>query len=132
MKAYAYNNFCCWACGIHRSLIVPRAILHAHEVYEIDYVTGLVKLIEIVGLCPNCHDYIHSGRMGALYDKGILDEEDCWVIRSHGDSICGGQPEQPESTVPWDKWYLELNGKKYYSKFKGRREWEEFYMGLAQ
>jgi len=33
----------------------------------------------------------------------------------------------PEDKVPWDKWCMIIDGKKYYSKFKNMDEWIEFY-----
>ena len=105
--------------------------LHAHEVYDIDYESKEMKLKEIVALCVPCHDSIHSGRMNALYDKGVLNEEDCWLILAHGERVLGGltpfPPDARDYTTEWDKWVLVVQGKEYKSKFKSMKEWEEHY-----
>jgi hypothetical protein len=68
--AYASNNFRCYACGIKKENAKPRPLLEAHEFYEINYETGLVEMKFLIPLCPTCHQFIHSGRTWALYQKG--------------------------------------------------------------
>lgn len=69
-EAYAKYNQHCWACGIHKSKAKYRRWLEAHEGYNIDYKTGTVTINEIVALCNACHNFIHSGRLYALTEKG--------------------------------------------------------------
>ena len=138
-KAYAKNNYHCFACGIYAEYDLDKQRfkelkLHAHESYDIDYDKCEMQLEYIVALCPTCHDYIHSGRMNALYDKGVLDEQDCWGIRTHGDAVLSSVEESVVDKVDstcyistWKKWCLILDGKKYFSKFKNFKEWEEYY-----
>lgn len=68
-EAYAKNDYHCWACGTHKEKALYRNWLEAHESYKIDYQDGRVELEEIVALCHSCHNFIHSGRMLALYKK---------------------------------------------------------------
>jgi hypothetical protein len=140
-EAYAKNNYHCWACGVHRNfdLVLNKFIddsgtLDAHESYVIDYEKKTVELKEIVALCKNCHNYIHSGRMNAMYDKGELDEEDCWIISTHGDSVLidGGlipckDADDRDYASEWGEWKLLFRGKEYGSKWKDYQEWEEHY-----
>ena len=140
-EAYAKNNYHCWTCGVHRNfdLVLNKFVddagtLDAHESYVIDYENKTVELKEIVALCKNCHNYIHSGRMNAMYDKGELDEEDCFVITRHGDSILIDGGLVPYNEVDsntyedeWGEWKLLFRGKEYGSKFKNYKEWEEHY-----
>ena len=140
-KAYARNNYHCMACGVNapwddtNERFATEQKLHAHESYDIDYSSHTAELVEIVAICPMCHDYIHSGRTNALYSKGRLDEEDCFYIFTHGDSIlvdCGICPsvkrvDTNSYRTEWSKWKLILEGKEYFSKFKSFDKWREHY-----
>lgn len=141
-EAYARNHYHCHACGkyVAFSKLFNRfdndegTTLDAHEFYSIDYDNKSMELVEIVALCKHCHNYIHSGRMQAMYDKGELDEQDCWEITSHGDSILidGGlapytEVDDRDYSEEWDEWKLIFRGKEYKSKFKDYKEWEEHY-----
>ena len=138
-KSYAVNNYHCHSCGSFHPYEEARQRfeelkLHAHECYDIDYENCTIKLKEIVALCECCHNYIHSGRLGALYDQGYLDEEACWTIISHGERILSENNLKKLVKVDercynkeWNKWCLVLDGKKYYSKFKNEEEWEKHY-----
>lgn len=135
-EAYARNNYCCFACGVHHpyNLDKKRFVdkkLHAHESYNIDYEKKSMELVEIVALCPLCHDSIHSGRMNSLFDKGVLDEEDCWLIVSQRERVL--KHEVDKAVVPcycddcWGKWKIVIDGKEYFSKWKNKQEWREHY-----
>src|SRR3990167_9396936 len=50
-RAYEENNFCCWACGVHKSQAAYHKWLEAHECYEIDYIAGRMYMRIIVALC---------------------------------------------------------------------------------
>jgi hypothetical protein len=143
-EAYAENNDCCWACGVHRSSAQPQQWLEAHEVYDINWKKGRMKLKEVVALCPLCHAFIHKGRVEAMVEKHKAQPKFLRRVIAHGLSILDhyGKYEAYEAAVmdnhtraangqrKWDKWYLELDGKKYYSRFKNEREWEQYYSRL--
>ena len=74
-KAYKENNYCCWACGIHKSEAKYHQWLEGHEHYDINYETGCVKLKEIVALCHSCHNSIHTGRMQLLRKRKEISKE---------------------------------------------------------
>ncbi len=127
LKTYAVNNYHCFACGKYAphngKVFSTEQKLHAHECYEFDYKSCSATLIEIVALCPLCHDGIHLQRSQALYAKGIIDESYMYAIYSNKEMVLGLDDSS------WGKWNLEYKGKKHYSKFKNREEWEGKYNG---
>lgn len=133
-EAYKANNYCCWACGIHRNAAREKKWLEAHEAYEINYYLGEVKLIEIVALCHFCHNFIHDGRMKMMVDRGEMTRRRMEEILVHGENILKLAKLTKSSPLVlkglaarWDEYYLLFEGKKYYSKFKNYEEWYEFY-----
>lgn len=64
-EAYAKNNGCCWACG-------QFGPMEAHECYNIYYYAAIIELKEVVALCRDCHNFIHSGRMRMLVRDGKM------------------------------------------------------------
>lgn len=86
-KAYAENNFCCWACGIPKHRARFRNRLEAHEYYEIDYAKGSAEVIEVVALCIPCHHFIHSGRQISLFQKGDIIASKLFYVMRHGMAI---------------------------------------------
>ncbi len=56
--AFVKNNNCCWACGRHR-LDTPEQWLEGHETYKTDYQERTQTYTGTVGLCRDCHAYIH-------------------------------------------------------------------------
>ena len=82
-KAYAANDYHCLACG-EKPGRDEKHRLEAHEFYEIDHETAIVKYIEPVALCKNCHSFIHSGRMYSLYKKGQMSRDRILTILNRG------------------------------------------------
>jgi len=131
-QAYAENNYCCWACGVHKSQAKYHQWLEAHERYRINYEHGIVSLVEITALCHSCHNFIHDGRMTSLVNKGEMSYDKMKEIHNHGYAVlakAGIRNLRLDATLiaPWHKWHLVLNGKKYYSKFASYDEWMEYY-----
>ena len=153
-KAYGLNNYHCFACGTYHPYNLDRQRfetikLHAHECYTIDYEKKTMELKEIVALCGDlCHNYVHSGRMNALYNnfkssglrtpltsgKQMFDEQDCWTIVTHGDSVLidGGllpnhEVDCRDYSEEWSEWRLIIDGVGYKSKFNNIEEWKEHY-----
>ena len=85
--AYASTEYHCAACGVHKSEAEYHQWLEAHELYEFDYPKGRLTMIEIVPLCHACHNFIHSGRMTALVDKGEMEESKRKAILKRGNNI---------------------------------------------
>lgn len=141
--SYAKNNWHCWACGVYRHYDVFNLVfddesgetLDAHEFYSIDYDKKEVRLIEVVSLCKNCHNYVHSGRLQAMYDKGELDEEDMYIVVSHGYSVLSNAGLKPsfaqdenDYKQEWSEWKLLFNGEEFRSKFIDYYDWYKHYM----
>jgi len=68
--AYAASNYHCWACGTHKTAAKYHKWLEAHEMYTYDYENGVAHFQYVVALCHSCHNFIHSGRLYAMYKKG--------------------------------------------------------------
>lgn len=67
-KCYADAGYKCEICGYEHQF---PADLHAHEVYDIDYTTGVERFVRLACLCRRCHIYwIHSGRALTMYKHG--------------------------------------------------------------
>jgi len=129
-KAYKENNYCCWACGVHKSEAKYHEWLEAHEHYDINYETGCVKLKEIVALCHSCHNSIHDGRMEMQLRRGEIAEEKFVDILGHKYEILRKYEVFPNKkeitkTCKWKEWHLLLEGKKYYTPYKDILDWEK-------
>ncbi len=138
-RAYARNNDCCWVCGVHRTRAPVKRWLEAHEIYDIDYKKGRMKLREIVALCRLCHSYVHKRRLEILVAKRQIQPKFLRRVLTHGQLILARKKPKPwynvakvekdmaASKVPWHKWHLIFEGKKYYSKFTGPNDWQNYY-----
>lgn len=149
-QVYARYDYHCIACGVHKKDALVYQWLEAHEFYHVNYQTGLVKISSIEPLCWMCHNFIHSGRLEALYDNGELSMPEAVQILEHGFAILaknnlkcffgtrdfakkinartfGVKAYEIKGTVPWNKWRLLWNGKEYFSKFKNEDEWLAHY-----
>lgn len=83
-QAYRKHNQHCHACGTHRSRALLKPYLDAHEVYDIDYRTGRVELLEVVALCRACHDFIHAGGRYNAYRNGEHALADLMMVLRRG------------------------------------------------
>jgi hypothetical protein len=136
-KAYEKNNYCCWACGINKQIAKYHRWLEAHEYYEYNYKKGEAKLIEIVALCHSCHNFIHSGKMEIMRDKGEMSEEKYLDIMKHGVSVLEkydlldekSKTNNVQEVAEWSKWHIIIDGKSYYTKFNSIDDWFSFYNG---
>jgi len=138
-KAYKENNYHCWACGVYREFDEDKKRfvdeqLDCHETYVTDYDKKTSTINEFVAICKNCHSYIHSGLMNINYDRGKIDEQDCWTVCTHGDSILidGGlvpftKVDKNDYKDEWNEWRLVFNGKEYKSNFKDYDAWSKHY-----
>ena len=142
-ESYAKNNFHCFACGVHKSQAKYHNWLEAHESYFIDFEKKQYRLQEIVALCHACHNYIHAGRLLAMYNKREISEEKYKGVLEHGDTLLflndldktkawWTDPKIrphlfPELDGTWDKWHLLLEGKAYFSRFENYKSWAAYY-----
>jgi len=148
--AQAQTNYTCYACGIKKEEAKKHKWLEGHENFDINYQTGVCEVKSIVPLCHYCHNFIHSGRLAHILGKEKSKQEVIEILE-HGFKILSENNLQcffgtlylgnslncntfqvsaystENSCVPWGKWCLLLDGKKYYSKFKNYSEWKSFY-----
>ncbi|GEM45050.1 hypothetical protein [Deinococcus cellulosilyticus] len=94
-EAYAKHHHHCWACGIHKREARYHRWLEAHESYTIDYTAGSMEMTEIVALCHTCHNFIHTGRMTALWQRGLFDTRKALYILQRGFKIVKGAGLSP-------------------------------------
>jgi hypothetical protein len=132
--AYKENNYCCWACGVHKNQAKYRRWLEAHEYYIYNYSKGRAKLKTIVALCHSCHNFIHSGRLKMLLDSGEISSEKYHDIMEHGMRILNENNldypwnlHNPKHVASWKKWHIVIEGKKYYTKFDSYEDWFNYY-----
>ena len=128
--AYAANNYCCWACGVHKSQAKYYQHLEAHEMYRIDWKKGRSVYKGACALCHSCHNYIHSGRLKILVHQKSISQYKYDDVMRHGQRITGKKNKPPmprEVQQDWSRWHLVLEGERYFSKFASLREWEKHF-----
>jgi hypothetical protein len=150
-EVYKRYSFHCIACGVWKPDAKKHQWLEAHEFYNINYSTGVVQIMSIEPLCHYCHNFIHSGRLESLIDKGEITPDEGKEILAHGFAILkkhklkcfpgtltlaekiGAETfgvkayrEEP-CGVSWKQWRLLWQNEFYHSKFKNYEEWEQFY-----
>ncbi len=138
-KAYAVNNDCCFACGVHRTEATEKKWLEAHEIYDIDYKKGKMTLREIVALCHYCHGYVHRARLQALVLNRKIQRRKLERVLAHGETLIRKYNPKPwynekklkkafeKSRVGWNDWRLVYEGKEYGPKFPTPDLWAAFY-----
>jgi hypothetical protein len=150
-EAYASTDYHCSSCGVHKSEAKKHKWLEAHEYWDINCMTGICEVKDIVPLCHYCHNFIHSGRLSMILGKSKSKEEVIEILE-HGFKILkennlkcfayskylarklGAKtydvdyymPEENED-LEWSDYALILEGKTYKSKFDNIEEWKEFY-----
>lgn len=153
-KVYEENNYCCKACGVHKDQARGKKWMEAHELWDINYDTGVTTIKDIVPLCHYCHNFIHSGRLTAIVGKEKTVEE-VKNILEHGFDILAKAKLQcfpgtlelakivgadtkgvtaydtkHETEIKWEDWKVVFEGKEYKSLFKNFEEWEAHYNKL--
>lgn len=149
VKVYSGNDNKCAACGVHSSRARYKKGLEAHEIYNIDWQTGSVKLNLIVPLCHMCHMFIHSGFLASQLNKKIVSELKASSILRHGIKLlrqCKSPIYYPTAVlaeslminvkletfdvntdVEWSDWQLDFNNTIYKSCFKDYDDWHRHY-----
>ena len=150
-KAYEKNNFCCWACGIHKTEANYYHWLEAHECYKIDYHKGVMEMKLITALCHTCHNYIHNGRLMMQVNKGEASQNFYNDVLEYGNSILsrridktlpyelifltftleslGSVTSKKQTSAKWENWRLIIGKKEFKPLHKSFEEWKEFYSG---
>ena len=152
-EAYAWFDYRCWACGVHKSKAMFHQWLEAHESYVIDYENGWVVLEEIVALCHSCHNFIHSGRMSEMVKKGKMNVGKVKFILRRGGLILlennlkpfwhtgkmilemtdldapvewaiPPEPSPNQKPLKWSDWNMIIEGVIYPARFNSMAEWQ--------
>lgn len=147
-KVYKSTEFHCLSCGVHKEQARSRQWLEAHELYEIDYQRGLSTFVEIVPLCHYCHNFIHSGRLQALLDRGEIHHSKFVAIIRHGDEVLRRAGLTKKShferdreiqemmakglVAEWSEWRLIVDGVEYEPLYSSQKEWEEAHLGSVE
>lgn len=143
LKVYESQGFHCACCGIHQKDQIGwvKNQLDAHELYDINYQTGEMRLKAIVPLCKACHAGIHFGRLTAKYESGEIQPKTYYQTISYCNTVLAkaGLPlknwdatvQDNIYSVPWNQWHLTLviEGKeqKFYSLYKDQKDLEAHY-----
>ena len=101
-KAYAAQDYHCWACGVEKTKAKYHKWLEAHECYEFDYGAGTARMIEVTALCHLCHNFIHQGKAECFFAEGKIPKSKYKDIFRHGYKLLAGYDE---SNNP----YMEIN-----------------------
>lgn len=153
--AYLTNDYKCWACDVHKRNALYHSWLEAHEIYKIDYLTGKVEFEGVCALCHSCHNFIHSGRLYSMLNKGEIDKQKVIDILKRGFEVLRanqlkmnpfaltiaerisktlfteykkyGVHQYEICLVEWGDWRLVLEGKEYKGKFESFEDWEDYY-----
>lgn len=128
-RAYIANNYCCWACGVHKTRARVKQWLEAHEFYDYDWKRGWLTLREVTALCHLCHNYIHVGRLEHLLSAGDITEAFFLAVILHGDRLTDGmvKPVVPSSAelVPWTDWRMVIDGVEYGPTSNSYEHWAD-------
>lgn len=128
--AYASTNYHCEACGVPKWEAKYHKWLEAHEVYDINYLTGQMVYERSAPLCHFCHNYIHSGRLQWLFETQRINHQKYAAIIQHGDKVLANAKLKKDLPyagpfAEWTSWRLVINGKEYEGKFKSMEDWLE-------
>lgn len=106
----------CQCCGRYIRH-VPGDWIETHEMYNIDLEKHEFQLLGFVGLCHECHSYIHQGRLRVLLATNQISRAEYDKIIQHGNRLLKtfGLTKQdlPAKEIENPNWYLLYNGKKY-------------------
>lgn len=151
VKAYKSTNYRCIACGTPKDEALYHKWLEAHEYYNFNYKHATLTLKKIVPLCHACHNFIHSGRMFILFEKGSLEkkkiidiiERGLFILENHSLKAFYGTIEVAEALgiktnvkaaplelhdTKWEDWRMIIKNRIYRSKFKNEEEWAKHYL----
>ena len=90
----------------------------AHEAYDIDKTNRLYKLIGVYGICKQCHDFIHLGRLNALLQAGHVTNEYYDEVIDRAEYLLSLVNMTKERNTDLDTVYcLEYEGQKFVNDY---------------
>lgn len=88
--------------------------INTHEVYAINKELKEYRLERFVGICTQCHEYIHQGRLGIMYSQGLVEEEYYDAVIKNGDHLLSLVKLQKEDNDDLtDAYHLNYEGYNY-------------------
>lgn len=150
-EAYKATGQRCIACWRDRN-IIPDNRLDGHEQYRTEYKEGRLYYERTVPLCTDCHNFVHSGRLGYLIKGCRINPDDSQRIILRGLGICKKNDlkpfvaikyayelafpgkklrmavwEPPNVDIPWHKWRLFIDREEHKPLFKTAKGWKKYY-----
>lgn len=138
MQVYDAQERHCACCGVHQKDQIGwvKNQLDAHELYDIDYSTGTMRLKAIVPLCKTCHAGIHFGRLTAKYESGEIQPKTYYQTISYCNTVLKNAVLPPKnwdatvndnvSNIPWKDWKLILTiegeDKEFHSLYENEEQ----------
>ena len=92
--------------------------INAHKAYEIDKENHLYKLVGVYGICRQCHDFIHLGRLNALLQAGHATNEYYDDVIDRAEHLLSLVNMTKERNTDIDTVYcLEYEGQKFVNDY---------------
>lgn len=124
------NNYCCWACGINASNARFHQRLEAASVFSLSINDRCMIYNGAASLCYLCNCAMRIDEIFRGIDKGVFDYSFYEEVRIHC-KIVTGSIVFPDTKIisveDWQEWNLQINGVKYFSKFKTEKDFDIFY-----
>ena len=118
----------CIACGVSKLMAQWQRWLEGHELYETNYSAGRMVYLRTVPLCHFCHNFIHSGRLRTLLERGKVTNNKYGAVIKHGDAVL--KQAKLRKPKPWDgpiaewgAWRLVIGTKEFPPLYKDFEAW---------
>ena len=112
----------CMCCG-REVKHVPGDWIETHEMYSVDLESHIFELSGFVGLCNECHSFIHQGRLRILVTEGKMKMSEYERIIRHGESLLKqfglSKLDLPGEEIKNPEWKLLHNGECYKNEYNG-------------
>ncbi|AFM81581.1 hypothetical protein LGW63_04455 [Streptococcus mutans] len=88
--------------------------IYTHEVYHVDKNKKCYTLEKFVGICKECHDYIHMGRLNILYRQGHVSEDYFKKVLEIGDRLLTSINLEKKPNDDFEEpYYMEYNNERF-------------------
>lgn len=118
-QTQARANHYCEICGRH----VPHTMetkdwIHTHEVYTIDHKNRQYNFSHFVGICKECHYFIHQGYLHTLLTQGLVSEKYFEEVLDKGNGLLDliSLRKQANTTIE-EPYTLFYEGEHYINDF---------------
>lgn len=109
----------CEICGRYVSHNnITKDWLHTHEVYQVDHKRRIYCFERYIGICKQCHEFIHLGYLDSLLSKGIVSKEYFTEVFQRGQRLLNiiKKHKEPNSNLN-DVYLFEFEGKYFVNDF---------------